>query len=474
MGKRQVHTLFTVEGGAEMTSTRKLLIFALLGWACGCGFGARVAVEEACESEFCDQNDAERPKDCPQGFSGVDCDTNTDDCAQNLCQNGSCVDGLDSYFCDCTSGYEGDFCEENTDNCSPNPCENNGTCEDGLDAYRCHCPSGFGGLHCESTLGEDPTNTPPPPSDPYPFDDRLRLHHVQVKGTHNSYHREPFIAFHPSHRYSHVSLDEQLSSQGVRAFELDLHYGGPDTAIDVFHLPIIDENTNCTSFTECISTLKDWSNRNPDHLPLMVWMEMKSGTGGAEKEAILSVESRIEAVFTEDQLLTPATVRKEHSSIREALEGDGWPTLGEVRGRLAFIILSGGAHTNAYLSLYPEGVGGLVFPSAGPSEFDTPWAAFAKINSPYSSEIEGAHTHRILVASNICMADSSDEDCFDKRNTGMVKGVTMLKDDFPGPVSSRSYWLEFEEGKPAQCNLKTAPSFCTSALLENPGNNANP
>ena len=40
---------------------------------------------------------------------------------------------------------------------------------------------------------------------------------------HNSYHVEPAEALDPSFRYTHQSLDVQLSEQGVRQFELDLH-----------------------------------------------------------------------------------------------------------------------------------------------------------------------------------------------------------------------------------------------------------
>ena len=86
----------------------------------------------------------------------------------------------------------------------------------------------FGLMSC----GE--TEPDPEPVHEYPLDDELRLHHVQVRGTHNSYHVEPETVIHPSHAYSHAPLDVQLETQGVRTFELDLHRMG-DT-FDVFHL----------------------------------------------------------------------------------------------------------------------------------------------------------------------------------------------------------------------------------------------
>ena len=65
----------------------------------------------------------------------------------------------------------------------------------------------------------------------------LRMNEIQVIGTHNSYHRELSKAERAAHdavyggapiydgflAYSHASLPNQLSRQGVRGLELDLY-----------------------------------------------------------------------------------------------------------------------------------------------------------------------------------------------------------------------------------------------------------
>ena len=35
------------------------------------------------------------------------------------------------------------------DECSSSPCRNEGTCVDGIDTYFCQCAEGFGGRNCE-------------------------------------------------------------------------------------------------------------------------------------------------------------------------------------------------------------------------------------------------------------------------------------------------------------------------------------
>src|SRR5262245_16488950 len=60
------------------------------------------------------------------------------------------------------------------------------------------------------------------PTFDYPRDGELRLNHLQAKGTHNSYHIAPEGDLIPALEYTHMPLDVQLSSQGVRQFELDV------------------------------------------------------------------------------------------------------------------------------------------------------------------------------------------------------------------------------------------------------------
>lgn len=92
---------------------------------------------------FCDCTTnftGEKCDKCIEGFTGENCDQEIVDLCENItCVNGECVDGT----CDCPDGFEGDSCETET-LCIGVNCLNDGTCEGG----ECDCPDGFTGDDC--------------------------------------------------------------------------------------------------------------------------------------------------------------------------------------------------------------------------------------------------------------------------------------------------------------------------------------
>ncbi|MEZ4459459.1 MAG: hypothetical protein R3E66_06965 [bacterium] len=96
---------------------------------------------------------------CAAGFTGDDCGTAIDNCADDPCVNGTCESTTDGYTCTCDAGFEGTKCQTNTDDCSGSPCQNGGTCIDGIDAFTCVCPAGFDGPECANNIDDCASNT---------------------------------------------------------------------------------------------------------------------------------------------------------------------------------------------------------------------------------------------------------------------------------------------------------------------------
>ncbi|XP_051158584.1 protein eyes shut-like [Leptopilina boulardi] len=86
---------------------------------------------------------------CIDGYTGLNCEINFDDCWSNPCLNGAiCIDAVAAYNCSCTEGFIGFNCEQKYSECLNQPCLNNGTCID-YNGIMCQCPEGYSGEFCE-------------------------------------------------------------------------------------------------------------------------------------------------------------------------------------------------------------------------------------------------------------------------------------------------------------------------------------
>ncbi len=321
-----------------------------------------------------------------------------------------------------------------------------------------------------SLVGCDPGEDGPGPS-PYDRDEVLRLNHVQAKGTHNSYHQEPPDPVDDSHRYSHANLDVQLSEQGVRQFELDLHYREHE-GFEVFHIPIIDEETSCQRFVECLAVVKSWSDANPWHMPVMIWLEPKDDADFLD-ETLLGfldrhdeLEDEILSVFPRSRILTPDEVRGEHADLPSAIAADGWPTLGALRGRVIFSMLDSGEHRDSYTAAAPNLADRLMF--VGASSPTDPFAAMFKINDARgeSERVQGLVADGFIITSNVDGATGDATDCADRLAASLAAGIHFGSTDYPAAVDGYGYWFELSDGAPARCNPIYPAAACAAEDIE--------
>ncbi|PIN95737.1 hypothetical protein AB205_0128190 [Aquarana catesbeiana] len=89
---------------------------------------------------------------CQEGWGGLFCNQDLNYCTNHKpCRNGaSCTNtGQGSYSCNCRPGFTGTNCEIESNECASNPCRNGGSCNDLENDYKCVCPRGFYGKNCD-------------------------------------------------------------------------------------------------------------------------------------------------------------------------------------------------------------------------------------------------------------------------------------------------------------------------------------
>ncbi len=313
------------------------------------------------------------------------------------------------------------------------------------------------------------------------FTGGIRLNQLQALGTHNSYHTypPPPIDGVASLQYFQDPLDVQLESQGVRQFELDVNVSNDAAGhFEVFHVQGIDTGTTCFAFTDCLNTIKTWSQANPAHLPIAIQLELKNNDFNLpvpNRNFVASdldrLDATIRSIFSEDQMFTPDDLRGSRTSLADAVTQDGWPEIDAVRGQVMFLMDNGGTFRSWYRDGNVGLAGRVLFTNASPGADD---AAFIKRNNPTGdfADIQS------LIAAGYVVRTRSDADTIEARindtaprEAAFASGATWVSSDFVVPgrafdLFGTSFLVQIPGGTPARCNPVNAPSWCTSNLVE--------
>jgi hypothetical protein len=299
----------------------------------------------------------------------------------------------------------------------------------------------------------------------YPRDGSLRLNQLQAKGTHNSYHIEPEGNTIAPWDYTHLPLDEQLRSQGVRKVELDTYINEAEQAFEVYHFPTIDAVTTCLKFVDCLARVKLFSDENPAHHPVFIQIEPKTPVPAAAEEHFALLEAEISSVWPRERIVTPDDVRKDSATLRDAVLEHGWPTLGEVRGKVLFFVNESGPFRTAYTRGDQNLDGRLMFVE---SSLEHPYAAILILNDPgpdVEAAVRGGYIVRTRADSDSVEPIAGDTS---RRDLAFASGAQLVSTDYPAPVAGVDYVVEVPDGTPSRCNPLSAPAECSSTDIENP------
>jgi len=355
-------------------------------------------------------------------------------------------------------------------------------------------------------------------------DDPVTLDEIQTLGSHNSYHQKPvpealerLTALSPElaadTNYGHEPINVQLEEYGIRQLEMDVFadpegglfadrkalplIGLPEASgepaleepgFKVLHVQDYDFETSCLTLVACLETVRDWSDANPDHIPLMIMIEAKADVieesaadAGVSLEGIPveftqpvpytrelfdELEAEISGVFPADQVFTPDELRRDRETLKEAVLEDGWPSVDALRGKVLFALDDTGEERDVYRGDAASLEGRLMFTSADPG---APDAAFIKLNDP----IEDGELITELVRQGYLVRTRSDvpgEEAVTgdttRRDAAFASGAQYVSTDMyrPDPTLGSDFVVELPgaaNGVVAVCNPVTAPDSCT-------------
>ena len=324
--------------------------------------------------------------------------------------------------------------------------------------------SGCFGIGGEDGLfGEEPEKKP------------LRLNHIQMEGSHNSYHIEPIVSPTREYMYTHETLGVQATQLGVRQFEIDVWWDVRE-GLRVYHNQY-DSGTTCPTFQECLETILAWSEANDQHHPLIIWIEPKDWpeqaadiTTTVELSGILEdIENEIAEFWPRNRTITPDDVRGEWPTLNEGVINDGWPLLEESRGKVIFVLFAYGGMRDLYLDEHPGLVDALMFTLSPEGSGE---AAIFSRPDPIG---DGDDIARLVSEGYIVRtrADSGGEEPDDndtvRFEAALASGAHGISTDYPGPVDGMDYWIAIPNGTPSRCNPLTAPTWCASEDIESLG-----
>jgi len=360
-------------------------------------------------------------------------------------------------------------------------------------------------------------------------DKLLKLNQIQVLASHNSYRiRTTDTVLHflfdiqsllpaslnPNDLdYDHLPIEAQMSDYGMRGLEIDVYndpQGGlfatrkinsyvalPEASgipelneigFKVLHIKDVDYNTHFYTFKQGLQKLKNWSDAHPNHLPIFVNIETKTEAPGDNASlaslgflpalqydvaAADAIDAEVKTIFGEnlEKILTPDKLRGSLSTLNEVVLQNKYPSLGECRNKIIFIME--GDLVDYYQKNHPSLHGRAMFTYA---EAGTPEAVFVIHNNPIEDQylIEDLVKKGYIVRTR---ADSGTEQARTGDYTAMIaafaSGAQIISTDYykaderAGQTGWTDYKVNFPNKELARKNpINAANVKIEAALLE--------
>lgn len=326
------------------------------------------------------------------------------------------------------------------------------------------------------------------------------LNHIQVIGSHNSYKQaiqpellkfaisqDPEVA---GLAYSHLPITDQLNL-GLRIVEIDIYHdpkGGryseplgnkllqmqgvdvlsyndhlelEQPGFKVFHVQDIDFRSHCLRLRDCLSEIKQWSDSNPHHIPLIITLNTKTdklNLPGSTHPLPFTEEvfDELDQLFAEilgiENILTPASIQKNHNTLNQAILQSGWPSMNSSRGKFLLVLDEPMAKVNTYLSKSRSQIG-IMFTNA-PAGHEA--SAFLVLNDPIKDEyVIKEHVGQGYLVRTRADADTREavENDYSRFEAAKRSGAQYISSDYYYKTEEQpNFKIQFDDGTFTRCN----------------------
>ncbi|WP_395943865.1 Ca2+-dependent phosphoinositide-specific phospholipase C [Brevundimonas sp.] len=346
------------------------------------------------------------------------------------------------------------------------------------------------------------------------MDRTLHMNDLTAVGTHNSYklpipavEMAAMVAVNPRAvglDYAHRPLVQQLDA-GARQIEIDVlndpqggRYAHPLSALGrpgqgaladpafaqamarpgfkTLHMPDVDFRSSCLTFVACLTEIRDWSRAHPDHAPILIMLNAKTGAasmpGGVapldfDAAAWDALDAEVRAVFDADRLITPDQVQGRHPTLREGVLAGGWPSLGAARGKVFFALDEGPEKVAAYRGGRRSLEGRVFFVNTDEA---SPAAAYLTLNDPVGQQdrIQAAVRAGFIVRTR-ADADTVEARAADvtRRSAAFASGAQYVSTDYMwADPRFPTYAVRLTGGDAAVCSRVRTEDRCNGLAAD--------
>ncbi len=177
--------------------------------------------------------------------------------------------------------------------------------------------------------------------------DNLKYNDVCFKASHNSYDRDESI----SEQLTFHSNDP--SKCGCSGLELDIVQKNDAWKWSVSHGGSYSSSAD-KQLSAYLQKIKSWMDANPGHRVIEVHMDIKN-TPMSNDQFPQEIDSYIEQVFTDRSVIfQPNRLIRNYDDLVQGAQATGWPTLGELKGKIIFCFTGNESRKATYARTDPK------------------------------------------------------------------------------------------------------------------------